>query len=441
MSLLKRLEEACAQKEVLQQREKGAMIRHANGAASGAWGHWNNQFYYGQGRRDPLQRAGNPLENSLIFAALNWQATAFQEAPFCVKTVKTDGTEDIVLNHPLTKLIKRPNDFWTRSRFWRATLASRFLNGNAYWIRVRSDYDIVRELWWVHHRSMKPIVPNDGSAFISHYEYTAAGQTQTIPVQDVVHLRYGVDPDFPQLGFSPFRALVSQVATDNEATEYEDILLHNFGVASVVISAKNKDDEIADEDAEKMKRIWVKRTTGGERGMPVILPVPVDLSYPSVSPSDLGIEHVHDHVESRIAMVMQIPPVVLGALVGLKTSTAKASYQESARIAWRHNIIPTQEEITEDIDHSLLGDIGLGNPDTEFSAFDRREVEALQEDRNALHKRTQGDFQTGICDRAEARGKTGYKVRPEDKDVWGKKAKSDSDEDEENDKQEPEKDE
>jgi hypothetical protein len=80
--------------------------------------------------------------------------------------------------------------------------------------------------------------------------------------------------------------------------------------------------------------------------------------------------------------------------------------------------VPAQEEITEDIDSSLLGEPGLGNPDNDYSAFDRSEVEALQESRDALSTRTQGEFTAGLADRAEARGRLGYEVRPEDAGVF-----------------------
>jgi len=405
-----------------ERRELGAVPARANtGAKSftgtnyGTWGTWPNSLF-NRANYDPQRAVGNPLENSLVFAGLDWQATAFQEAPFVVKTIDAEGTESTVPRHPLSKLLKRPNPFWSRSRFWRATLLSRFLNGNAYWLKVRSAAGIVVELYWLPHRCVRPVVL-PGATTISHYEYRAGGNVQIFMPEDIVHFRYGVDPDNSHLGFAPFRAIVRQVATDNEATSYEDILLHNMGVPAAVIRPKSDADEITTADGEKIRATWVARTSGGERGTPIVLPVPLDIDMPAISPNDFGLQHVHDHVESRFAMVMKVPAVILGVLVGLKHSTAKASYRDSANIGWRQNIIPTQEELTEDIDE-LLKDIGLGNPDTEYCAFDRREVEALQEDRRELSARTSNEFTKQICDRAEARGRLGYKVRPVDKDVW-----------------------
>ena len=381
------------------------------------WNDWATSFAWRgfDSKRDSARSIGNPLENSLLFSALDWQITTFCQAPFCVMTRDAKGTDQTLFDHPLAALLKNPMPGWSRTRFWRATLLSRFFAGQAYWFKVRPDGDTVEGLQWLPHRCVTPQFTPAGDVWKYIYRYRT--QSLDIAPEDMVVIRDGIDPDNPHFGFSRFRAITAPIATDEEVQEYENIMLHNLGVPGAVISPGSGTDEIKDRDGEKISQTYIARTTGGERGRPMVFPVPVKLDFPALSPGDFGLERLQDYVESRVSMVMKLPASLLQTLIGIKHMNAKASVRDSERIAWNWNITPTQDEITEEIDTQLLPD--LGDPDREWSAFDRSAIEALREDLNAQSKRVVTEFGAGICDRAEARGALGLKVRSKDADVWG----------------------
>jgi phage portal protein BeeE len=365
-------------------------------------------------RRDSTRKVINPMENSLLFSVLDWQATVFAQAPFCVQTRNSEGAEETLFKHPLSALVKNPLDGWSRTRFWRATLLSRFFGGTAYWYKIRLDGEVAG-LQWLPHRAVVPELDPAGVRVI-RYDYHTRNGKIPISAEDMVVIRDGIDPDNPHLGFSRYRALAKHVATDEESQDYENIMLHNLGVPGAVIRPPLNGEKIKDSEADKIGAVYTARTTGNERGRPMVFQVPVELDYPALSPAQFGLEHIHDYVESRVSMVAKMPASLLQTMFGAKNMNTKASVKESERQAWYWNIIPTQDEITEELDTQLLPE--LGDPDNEWCAFDRSQVDALREDRDALSKRTQGEWNAGLIDRAEARGSLGRQVRPEDEGIY-----------------------
>jgi hypothetical protein len=83
-----------------------------------------------------------------------------------------------------------------------ATIFAFAITGNAYWLIVRNSYGLPVELWFVPPWMIEPKWPEDGSVFISHYEYNCGdglGPMQ-IDFEDVVHFRHGMNPRNTRLG-------------------------------------------------------------------------------------------------------------------------------------------------------------------------------------------------------------------------------------------------
>ena len=110
------------------------------------------------------------------------------------------------------------------------------LDGNAYWRKVRNGYGKVVQLWWVPSWMIKPVRPNDGSAFLSHYEYRVNNQVFRLDPVDIVHFRDGVDPSDDLRGLSRLKAVLREVCTDNECATFSAAIMRNFGVPGVIIS-------------------------------------------------------------------------------------------------------------------------------------------------------------------------------------------------------------
>jgi len=160
----------------------------------------------------------DPLENSAVVNGLAWITRNFGQAEFQVYKQTRDGKEEEIINHPLQRLIERPNPFYGGQTLWAGTLLSYHLDGNAYWLKVRNarGFGTPTELWYEPHWNIKPHWPEDGSAYIDYYERRVNGVTYQIPPENVVHFRNGLNPSNTRMGLAPLKSALLQVFADQE---------------------------------------------------------------------------------------------------------------------------------------------------------------------------------------------------------------------------------
>lgn len=357
--------------------------------------------------------AGDLWRNSTVFSCLNWIRRTFPEAPIAVAPI--DGG-DPDPNHPLAQLIRHPNPVYGRSTLLGATAFSYVVDGNAYWFKRRDSVG-VRELWYRPHWMVRPRRRPGSTNFIDYYEYSPPGMArQEIPLSEVVHLRNGIDPDCEMLGMSDLKALLRSVVTDNQAQNFTASMLRNMGVPGAILTVKNGANPPTPEQAQKIKDEIQDRISGDNIGKPLFVGGPMDVTFPEVAIDGAALEAIKSLSQADISAAIGIPAVVVGLLVGLKTSTAKASYADARGQAYESCIVPNQSSIAEDLDIQLLPD--LGNPAKEEVVWDYSNITVMGESTDAKHERVREDYKALLCDRFTALTELGMEATETDKGVY-----------------------
>lgn len=325
-------------------------------------------------------RVGDGSKSSIVMACVNWVTRTFPEAPLMVMKRVNDDWEDVP-EHPLMELLERPNPFYSGPLLWMGTLADWTLTGNAFWIKVRNRSKGVAELWWVPSSLIAPKWPNDGSAFLTHYEYRPQGAPIRLEPADVVHFRYGIDPQNMRKGLSPLGALLREIWTDEEASNYTASLLRNMGVPGVIISP-DTGGTVSEEDAKETKKWFQDSFTGDKRGEALVMSGPTKVQTFGFSPDQMKIGDLRDIPEERVCAVLGIPAAVVGLGTGMQQTKVGATMAELRQQAYSDNIIPTQRLMAAELKTQLL-------PEFEESSewglrFDMSSVRAMQEDENKL---------------------------------------------------------
>lgn len=368
---------------------------------------YNGNLNYGTSV-DYSAEAGDLAQSAIIMTCIQSIMRAFPEAPMKVMR-QTDSGGEVVPNHPMTKLLRKPNSYYSGRLLWQGTVFSYNMDGNAYWLKVRGNAGNVLELWYEPHFTIRERWPADGSEFISHYEVYRGGRWYRVEPEDVIHFRFGIDPQNIRKGISPLKSAHREVATDNEAARYSYTVLKNTGVPSVVISPKEQ-GVIA--DPEEVKSLFMQKFGGDRRGEPLVITDSVVVDVLSFSPEQMSLESLRRIPEERIPALLSWPAVVAGLGAGLDRSTYN-NMDEARQQAYEQNIIPTQMVLSDDLGTQLLPD--MGNPDTETVVFDLSQVRVLQDDQAKLYQRLSQGYDSGWIKRSEARQSTGWEVLPEDK--------------------------
>ncbi len=337
----------------------------------------------GATRYDYAAAVGDGRQSALIMACVRWAMRTFPEAPLRVLSKTGGGDLDPLPDHALAQLLARPNPAYSGLHLIAATVADRMLTGNAYWVKVRSGAGRVVQLWWIPSTALEPQWPDDGSEFISHYEYTVDVNKLTVRKEDVVHFRVGFDPRNIRKGLSDLQALFREVATDDEAANWTASLLRNMGVPGVVI-APETGVSIDPDAAARLKDGFRDRFAGDRRGEAMVVSAAVKVTSLGFSPQQMNLKDLRRVPEERVTAVLGIPAIVVGLGAGLDRSTF-SNFAEAREAAYESHVIPEQRLMAAEIETQLLPD--FGDPARLVVEHDYSNVRVLQDDRNALAQR------------------------------------------------------
>ena len=356
------------------------------------------------------ERDVNAIRNSAVVACVNWLARSFPEAPLVVTRSDSSGGRSIEPDHELARLLARPNPFYSGPVMLMAIIVDYVTAGNAYWVKIRSQSGRVVELWWVPQSLIEPRWPAGGSAFISHYDYRTGARPVRLETDDVVHFRFGLDPENPRKGLSPLASVLREIFTDDEAGNFSASLLKNLGVPGVILNPREPFGG-SDEELELVKEKFRETFGGDNRGDVMLMRGPTDVHVLSFSPEQMNLRDLRRIPEERVSAVLGVPAIVAGLGAGLDRSTF-ANMAEAREMAYESGIIPLQRLVAAELNEQLL-------PEFEEApgaavGFDLRDVRVLREDQRALAERLGVLVQRGVMKRSEARAELGLSVDPTD---------------------------
>ena len=350
----------------------------------------------------------NGWQSAIIMACVGWVQRTYPEAPLYLRQRMTDGSWEDSHEHELLALLDTPNPYYDGVLLQQATVADYNIEGNAYWIKLRSTGGRVCQLWWMPSSLMEPKWGRSGTSFIDYYEYTVSGKPQRVAVEDVVHFRNGINPDNMRKGRSPLQSLFREAFTDDEAANMTAALLKNTGVPGLMVSPKDKDAIVSPDDAKKTKELIQKLTDSDNRGEPLVMMGPSEIQQFGFSPEQMNLKDLRRIPEERISAVLGVPAIVAGLGAGLDRSTF-ANMAEARELAYENNIIPTQKAFGSVVRRQLLTDF-MDDTKGWQVAHDLREVRVLQEDENQKATRIGQMVQYGFITVADAQQATGMPV-------------------------------
>lgn len=358
-------------------------------------------------------------ENSAVAACLSTALDAYIEAAPCLwEATGTDDDGETVWEkrpeHPLSRLLDEPNPYYTGAELRQATLLSRLVDGNGYNLIVEDGYGRPSEIWYEPHYSIEPYWdPSTRTSYVDGYRRSDGS---TVPVENVVHFRSGLDPKNTRKGLASLRAAMRRVKADDEIDAYTYAVVRNKGVVGLMVSPKHQDDEFAEEARAEIEERIASKLGGDRRGSTLVMSRAVDIQSPSMSPKDLDISSMARTSEERVSGILNTPAILAGLGAGLDRSTF-ANMEEAQRYFSQRFLVPKWSMEGVVYGRVLLPRFGLDR-DRFRIGVDMRQVVALQDNREQLHKIADGSFTAGWIDRYEAKRLAGLRPTPDDRGVY-----------------------
>lgn len=349
-------------------------------------------------------------QNSAVSACATTLQLTFPEPPL-LGGVEDEGRFTPNYNHPITKLLRQPNQDMGQAEFLQFAIAYASIGGNCYIWKQRSETGRVVRLWTFSDLNFEPIVGHDMmEGFVSYYEFDA-GDGKKVPVrkEDVIQWKWMIDPQNPHKGIGAIELAAREVDKDSEATSYIYALLKNNAVPPVVITLEPGDDPTQDE-MDAMTQKWIQKHRAGQ---PAFITNGMKVEQMGYDLHKLAAETLADVPETRIAANFHVPPSVAGLNVGVKRSdygdsAARKAYTEQTLMAlWR--------SLASELLNGLKDDFNL--PPNFTIQFDLRNVGALQEQMKDKWERVTLAFNRSLITRAQALRELGMRAEKWD-DVY-----------------------
>jgi HK97 family phage portal protein len=349
--------------------------------------------------------------NAAYFACIETHAFTFPEPPLLVWDSDDDSAKPIP-NHPLRRLLARPNIDQGEAEFLATAITWMAIGGNCYLHKLRNSRGQVVGLRPYHDGVMRPEpAGDDAESWIARYRFRLAnGEEEPVPREDVIHLKWpSVDPSAPWRAQAPILAAAREVDADNEATRYLGALLQNDAIPRTVIT-QSPQQALTPDEVRRMRAEYQQLHGGDRRGGVAILEAGASIQRLGLNMSELDFSALHDIPEQRICAVLRVP----SSVAGLGDDPTYSNSEEAWNRFTRDTRVPLWRAVASEIEADLAADFG-GNIAVRF---DLRRVAALQEDEGARATRVVSGFTAGLLGFRESRALLGVAELPDAGDLF-----------------------
>lgn len=341
-------------------------------------------------------------QNELVYAAIEVRATSAAEPAIAV----WQG-DRMLKRHPALELLRRPNPFMTSYQMTAGAMLHRDIAGNAYLLKVRSAAGRPVELWPLRPDRMFPVP--DRQTFLRRWDYKVGSETYPLALEDVIHFKTR-NPLNDFLGMPPLLPIAARIDVDNWMRQFVGAFFRNAGVPAGLLNVQRQ----LDTGERELLRNRFRSEYGGPEGWHNLLVIDnAQAKYEPmgmpIGPRGLVVPDMNNVSESRILMPYQVPLSMIGAVLGM-ASSSYANRRADASWFWEGTLAPIYRDFTETFTNALQPDF----PYLDRIGYDLSTVRALQEDTDSYHNRLRSDLESGVITQEEFRDRAGYGVPPTD---------------------------
>lgn len=267
-----------------------------------------------------------------VYVCVDRIARNIASVPFSIYRNNEEDTTS-----PMARLFSLVNDYTTQFDFWYRLITDLEVTGNYF---AEIEFQDKKPIA-IH--PMNPanvtIIP-DPLKRVRAYEYVCNGQTVVIPFEKAIHL-YFPSPSDPFWGMSPLRPLLTSLATDIYARNYNKTFFENNAQVDAVLET---DEIVTREDADIIRQMW-ERAYGGPRKHHSVAVLWGGLKYREVGtkPKDANFLELTKVMRDEVLAVYGVPP----AVVGIYEYSNYANARAQMKTFWRETLLPLMKKLEQ----------------------------------------------------------------------------------------------
>lgn len=347
------------------------------------------------------EHTGSIYDNSVVSLSINWIARNWPDSPMIIEEESAEGWKPV--RHDLTRIVTYGNPWYDDSVLWFGFALSMVAAGNAYWMVLQDRIGRPAGFVYVPHFQVKPVRNDNEKGLVSFYEVTpvGGGLPVPVPVDRIIHFRWGQDPMNPMMGMSPLYAIYREIAAVNLASTFEVALLRNFGVPGLMFIPEEPQREgkgPTPEQKEGVRQILRDTFSIDGAGRMAVMPIKGKLESPAMSPQELALESLRTVPASRILGALGLDNMVLNLESDSRTYSNMGVAKE---MSYEGCMIPMKRIAASALTRQVL--MPAFGETTKRVGWDFSDTRALQEDQEKLWKRVVDAYAKGAIKRKEAK--------------------------------------
>ncbi|MFQ5482370.1 MAG: phage portal protein, partial [Nitrospinaceae bacterium] len=325
-----------------------------------------------QPRYEPLAREGY-TQNSVVYACIREITGAAASVPWLLYQNGKNGRVEAPADHPLLRLLARPNPFMGRFEWMEALISQLLLSGNAYAEAAGPRHGPPAELYPLRPDRMT-VIP-DRKDWIAGYEYRVGGQTVRFSRGQIMHLKL-FHPLDDWYGLSPLQVAALAVDKLNASDRWNTALLRNSAVPSGALVSKKR---LTDEQFDRLRNEMQTQMQGVQNArLPLLLEEDLDWKELGTTPKEMDWIEGLKFSALQIAQIYNVPP----ELIGLNPATYQ-NRKEARKALYTEVVLPALRRLAGALNVWLAPRFDAG---LELD-IDTDRIEALAEDRESLWRR------------------------------------------------------
>lgn len=184
--------------------------------------------------------------------------------------IKLDRNQDgiwreITAGSPWLAVLRKPNQYQTRIKFYEQWIVSKLLYGNAYILKQRDDArGLVTGLYVLHPHRVTPLVSEDGSVYyeIDRDDLSKVRERVVVPASEIIHDMM-VSLWHPLIGVSPIYACGTSATMGNKIQSNSTNFFSNRSMPGGMLTAPGA---ISNETAGRLKAAFESNFSGANIG-------------------------------------------------------------------------------------------------------------------------------------------------------------------------------
>lgn len=256
-----------------------------------------------------------------VHAIVDRIGQAMAAADWQLFTEQRNGEREEIDEHPLLELLDMVNPWMTRYELFERYAQHLELTGEAYWHLVPNGRSAPMEIWPLRPDRVSPIVGNDG--MLQGWRYKVGSFFEaTIPPEDIIS-HMVPDPLDPFGGSSPVEAILSDLESEREASNWNRNFFRNSAIPAGIIALE---EDVGDPQFEAFVSRWREEHQGvGNVGRIGILDMKAKWLQTGLSQKDMDFGNLREVNRITILGAFGFPSHALGIAQDVNRANAEAA--------------------------------------------------------------------------------------------------------------------